>query len=282
VVSQWQMPNSSYVHNVFVRGNYTHISYYTSGYVVLDISDPTNPQLAGQYDTYPQNNGSSYSGAWGCYPFFPSKTVVVSDMQTGLYVLNFLLDPLPVELTSFTANLVSTGIQLNWQTATETNNLGFEIERRIHSTGSGFVTIGFVNGAGTTTEPQQYSFSDNNITSAGVYSYRLKQIDTDGSFSYSEEILVDFAAPDDFTLKQNYPNPFNPSTTIEFVLGEESFVKLEIFNMLGERVSSLVNEVRQPGVNQVIFNAGSLPSGTYIAKLESAQLNKTIKMTLMK
>jgi choice-of-anchor B domain-containing protein len=281
VVSQWQMSNNSYVHNVFVRGNYAHIAYYTSGYVVLDISDPANPQFAGQYDTYPQNNSQNYAGAWGAYPFFPSKAVVVSDMQTGLYVLNFLLDPLPVELASFTANVVPSGIQLNWETATETNNLGFEIERKSSGSESNFFTIGFVNGAGTTTSPQQYSYSDN-IANAGIYTYRLKQVDLDGSFSYSNEIRVEFTTPDEFILKQNYPNPFNPSTTIEFVLGMDSFVNLDIFNMLGEKVTTLVNETMQQGFHSVNFKADNLPSGIYIAKLEAGGFTKNVKMSLMK
>jgi len=85
----WQMTGSSPVHNVFVLGNYAHISYYTSGYVVLDISEPSSPQFAGQYDTYPQNNGANYDGAWGCYPYLPSGNVLVSDMSTGLYILKF-------------------------------------------------------------------------------------------------------------------------------------------------------------------------------------------------
>jgi hypothetical protein len=279
IVPQWQMSNSSYVHNVFIRGNYAHIAYYTSGYVVLDISNPSNPQLAGQYDTYPQNNSSNYAGAWGCYPFFPSKTVVVSDMQTGLYVLNFLLDPLPVELTSFTANITPSGVQLKWETATETNNRGFEIERK--SDGNEFITIGFVKGNGTTTSPKQYSYIDM-ISFPSVFTYRLKQIDFDGTYSYSDEIQVDFVAPDDFTLKQNYPNPFNPSTTIEFNLGKDSFVKLDIFNLLGEKVAALVNEIKEQGIHKVTFDSQSLSSGIYIAKLEAGGLIKSIKMSLMK
>ena len=90
IVSSWQLPTgSSIVHNLFVRGNYAHVSYYTSGYVVIDISDPTNPVLAGQYDTYPANDGGTYNGAWGCYPYLPSGNVLISDIQTGLYVLHF-------------------------------------------------------------------------------------------------------------------------------------------------------------------------------------------------
>jgi choice-of-anchor B domain-containing protein len=97
VVTSWQLPgggSSDPVHNIFVRGNFAHISYYKQGYVVLDISDPENPILAGQYDTYPSNTGT-YNGAWGCYPYLPSGLTLISDIQTGLYVLQFLPDDTP-------------------------------------------------------------------------------------------------------------------------------------------------------------------------------------------
>jgi choice-of-anchor B domain-containing protein len=90
IVPSWQMSGSSPIHNVFVLGNYAHISYYKDGYVVLDISDPTNPQFAGQYDTYPTSGGGTYNGAWGVYPYLPSGNIIISDMSTGLYVCEFI------------------------------------------------------------------------------------------------------------------------------------------------------------------------------------------------
>jgi choice-of-anchor B domain-containing protein len=89
VVSGWQMAGTSPVHNVFVLGDYAHISYYKDGYVVLDISDPTNPQFAGQYDTYPGSGGGTYNGAWGVYPYLPSGNIIISDITTGLYICQF-------------------------------------------------------------------------------------------------------------------------------------------------------------------------------------------------
>jgi choice-of-anchor B domain-containing protein len=89
VVPSWQMPGTSPIHNVFVLGNYAHISYYKEGYVVLDISDPTNPQFAGQYDTYPGSGGGTYNGAWGVDPYLPSGNTIISDMSTGLYICKF-------------------------------------------------------------------------------------------------------------------------------------------------------------------------------------------------
>ena len=269
VVSSWQMPTgNSIVHNCFVRGNYLHISYYTSGYVVLDISDPTNPQLAGQYDTYPSSDGGSYDGAWGCYPYLPSGNTLISDIQTGLYVLHFDGE-VPVELTSFTATVKNNSIVLDWKTSTEKNNQGFEIQRK---NGNDFYSIGFVEGKGTTTEPQQYSYIDKNLEN-GVYEYRLKQIDFDGSFQYSDVVNSEVLSIAGFQIKQNYPNPFNPST---------NFVNLSVFNLLGEKVSELVNEVKDSGEYEVNFNASGLPSGIYIAKISSGEFNKTIKMSMLK
>lgn len=281
VVPSFQTASNTPVHNVFVKGNFAHVSYYKDGYVVLDISDPTNPSIAGYYDTYLSTTGT-YRGVWGCYPYFPSGAVICSDMQTGLYVFDFLGDgTIPVELASFSAQVTLSGVNLKWATASEVNNYGFEIERRLKNE-STWKVVGLVPGSGTTTEAKKYSYSDNSLTQAGIYYYRLKQIDNDGSFSYSDEIEVDFIQPDDFVLNQNYPNPFNPSTIIEFSIGQASFVKLEVYNALGEKVADLLNENKEKGSYQINFDAVNLPSGIYIAKLEAENKVQTIKMSLLK
>ena len=279
VVSSWHMSGGSGndpVHNLFIKGNYAHISYYKHGYVVLDISDPTNPFLAGQYDTYPSNTGT-YNGAWGCYPYLPSGITLISDMQTGLYVLQFN-DPLPVELSSFTAIVNNQNVTLNWTTAAETNNHGFEIQRK---SGDWYSTIAFVEGNGTTTGTQNYSFKDENLP-IGTYSYRLKQVDFDGSTNYSDEINVDITAPSEFILNQNYPNPFNPSTAINFTLPSSELVKIVVYNSLGEQVSELLNETKDAGVYTVEFNAANLPSGIYFARMNAGSFSQLIKMNLIK
>jgi len=278
VVPTWELPGSnSIVHNLFILGNYAHISYYTSGYVVLDISDPTNPQLAGQYDTYPSNNGGTYNGAWGCYPYLPSGNTLISDINTGLYVLHFD-GVVPVELNSFSASVSGNSVQLNWSTTTETNNLGFEVQRK--SEGD-YRTIGFVDGHGTTTEIQNYSYTDLNPERA-LYQYRLKQIDFDGSIEFSEEIEVEFFNPSKFELAQNYPNPFNPSTQIRYSIANSEFVNLSIFNSLGEKVAELVNESKPVGEYTVTFDADNFSSGVYLAKITAGNFNQIIKMSLLK
>jgi hypothetical protein len=245
--------------------------------LVLDISNPLSPQIAGQYDTYPQNNSGNYNGAWGVYPFLPSGNTIISDMSTGLYVLHFD-GMVPVELSSFTAKVTGNNVELNWTTATEKNNQGFEVQRKL---GNEYYTIGFIEGNGTTTEIHNYSFFDKNLQ-PGTYTYRLKQVDFDGNFAYSEEIIVEINNPSNFILNQNYPNPFNPSTSIKFSLPVSSFANLSIYNLVGEKVGELVNEVLQEGEYNYNFVAANLPSGIYIAKLSTENYNQTIKMTLLK
>jgi len=276
-VSQWQSSSNSPIHNVFVRGNYAHVSYYEDGYMVLDITNPENPQIAGQYDTDPTPSTGSYKGAWGCYPYLPSGNVLISDMQTGLYVFHFDGE-VPVEITSFTGAVTGNSVNLNWTTATETNNSGFEVQRK---SGNEFASIGFINGAGTTTEPHNYSFTDNYLND-GVYQYRLKQVDFDGNVTYSDVVEVEVFAATSFKLQQNYPNPFNPSTKIKFTVPEQSLVNLSVYNMLGEKVEEPVNEVKAQGEYDVNFDAANLPSGIYIAKLSSGDNIRTIKMSLTK
>jgi hypothetical protein len=185
-------------------------------------------------------------------------------------VVEFVPGVVPVELSSFTASVSGNSITLNWSTSTETNNQGFEIQRK---TENEFLAVGFANGNGTTTEIQNYSFTDRNLN-AGSYSYRLKQVDFDGSFEYSDIVEV-VVAPADFSLNQNYPNPFNPSTIITFNLAIDSKVTLTVFNTLGEEVTKLVNGNLPAGVQQIDFNASGLNSGVYFYQLQANGIDGT-------
>ncbi len=187
--------------------------------------------------------------------------------------------PTPVELTSFTAISNHGIVELNWETATEINNQGFEIERRTVS--SEFRTVGFVEGAGTVTETRNYSYDDK-TADQGINYYRLKQIDFDGTFAYSDEVEVDVTAPLSFDLAQNYPNPFNPSTSIQFSVPESGNVKLSVYNLVGEEVAVLVNGFNQAGTFEVTFDASNLSTGVYLYKLQSANSVQTKKMMLLK
>lgn len=221
-------------------------------------------------------------------PFTGSGTVVIPGTYTNIFPRCFLIMDyvaVPVELTSFTGSVQGDGVVLQWATATELNNQGFEIERS--SSTQDWAKIGYVPGFGTSTEPKSYSFMDNNV-SVGKYYYRLKQLDFDGSFEYSDaiEVLVDLT-PTNFELFQNYPNPFNPTTTIQFQLPEASDVSIVIYDMLGQVVKELFADNIQAGKYSVEWNgennAGSkMSSGSYIYRMTAGDFVETKEMILLK
>jgi len=186
---------------------------------------------------------------------------------------------LPVELVAFTGTYIDDYILLEWETATEVKNYGFDIERTKDN--SDWLTIGFVEGHGNSNSPKDYSFNDDKVTS-GKYLYRLKQIDNNGTFEYSKIIEIDVDAPLEFELSQNYPNPFNPVTTINYQISELSYVTLKVYDALGTVVATLVNEEKSVGSYEVEFNAITLPSGIYFYKLQSGSFIETKKLVLMK
>ena len=185
----------------------------------------------------------------------------------------------PVELSSFTASANNNSVTLNWKTATETNNKGFEVQRK--TSNSQWSDVSFISGNGTSTESHEYSYVDNNLQS-GKYYYRLKQVDLDGTSEYSQVIEADVTAPAKFALAQNYPNPFNPATRIDFSLPSNGNVKLTVYNILGQQVAVLINGFMQSGSHSVDFNATDLNSGLYFYKLESNGVSLVKKMMLLK
>jgi len=202
------------------------------------------------------------------------------------WVIRGILDNIvPVELLQFTASTDRGKVLLNWITATETNNYGFEIERKmiVNSKEGSWITIGFKDGYGTTTENQTYTFIDD-ISEIRVSSlnYRLKQIDYDGSYRYSNIVFIENPAPVDFALLQNYPNPFNPTTRIQYQVASNSKVTLKVYNILGNVVATLVGEYKPAGVYEMEFNASTLPSGTYFYQLTAGSFSETKKMILLK
>jgi hypothetical protein len=207
------------------------------------------------------------------------------DASLGLVTLSGNI--LPVEMVSFTAEAIGSGIQLHWSTATEVNNYGFEVERRVvEPLSSGEIEIwrnvGFVQGNGTSNVPQSYSFTDVNLSS-GTYAYRLKQIDNDGAYKYSIETQIALSLPKVFALYQNYPNPFNPTTTIEFAVPDQEKVTLAIYNVLGQNIRTIFTRETEAGVNhKITFDASSLPSGIYFYQLDNGQSRIVRKMLVLK
>jgi hypothetical protein len=200
---------------------------------------------------------------------------------SGYSSVTYSEGPLPVELISFSAVVQNEGILLKWNTASEIDNYGFEIERKNLDYKNKWELLDLVPGNGTSNTENKYSFYDGNLNS-GNYSYRLKQIDNDGKFEYSNEVLVVVGIPSSTKLEQNYPNPFNPATTISFKLSKPSFVKLAVYNIIGEEVSLLINEFKEAGIFNVNFDASKLNSGIYLYKLEADGIIKVNKMQLIK
>jgi len=188
---------------------------------------------------------------------------------------------IPVELVSFSASSRGSSVLLNWKTATETNNYGFEIERK--EAGGSFAKIAFVKGNGTTASPVNYSYTDNSVQSKN-YVYRLKQVDYEGSVNYSNEIYVSAATVTGFNLAQNYPNPFNPSTVINYSIASASHVTLKVYNVIGNEIATLVNKKQDKGSYSVEFSmkGDRLASGVYFYKLEAGSFSSTKKMILMR
>ena len=194
----------------------------------------------------------------------------------------------PVELVAFNATVNQQDVHLDWLTATETNNFGFHIERRLQD--GDWEKLAFLAGKGTTTEPSRYEFVDRNLQAA-TYDYRLKQIDTDGAFEYSGIVTATIGLPTTFMLAQNFPNPFNPTTEIQYQLAVsenlgETRTLLKIYNILGKEVRTLVDEEQAPGFYRVSWDGrddfGQRPaSGIYIYRLQSGKFVATRKMALL-
>jgi hypothetical protein len=204
---------------------------------------------------------------------------VLNDTKLAYFVGSFT-DPsaLPVELVSLSACVEGSSVVLNWKTATEINNCGFDIERM----NGDWIKIGFVSGAGNSNSPRSYSYTDNNVK-PGRYSYRLKQTDNDGKYTYSSAVEVNTSVlPGKLVLDQNYPNPFNPSTTISYQLPEKCRVTIKIFDMLGKEVAEIVNEEKEAGSYVFTYNASSLGSGVYVYQIKAGSEIRAKKFTLLK
>lgn len=261
----------------------------TSTLYCAEFQDQNIGWLCGSGGTiaYTKDGGAT----WKKTPAFMGSTTLYDIAISGGYIWitnegggiirNFSNpDAIPVELTAFSAAANGNSVKLNWKTSTETNNKGFSIERK-GSNEVSWISVGFVNGKGTTALVSDYSFTDKPAVQ-DKYSYRLKQVDFDGTSDYSGTVEVNMTAPQSFSLSQNFPNPFNPSTTIKYSVPFASKVSVKIFDMLGKEVASLVNDTKQAGNYEVIFNATSLSSGIYFYKMQAGSFSDTKKLTLIK
>jgi len=186
----------------------------------------------------------------------------------------------PVELVSFNAEQAGTDVVLEWKTASETNNQGWDVESK--SSNGSWEKIGFVTGTGSSTALNRYTYTDTRTKSPGVYYYRLRQMDFDGSFSYSQNVSVTIYTAGTFVLGDNYPNPFNPSTTISFELPERQNVHLAVYDVLGNQIKILVNDKLEAGSHKITADMASLPSGVYIYRIISGAYTASNRMVLLK
>ncbi len=248
-------------------------TYITLQFTILDDQLPADllvDNLTNQVGLFNSHSNSNNSG-------------VIND-QILSEPINIFNEPLPVELVSFSANYSGSKVGLEWATATEIDNYGFQIERKsVEEENAQWRKLGFVAGSGNSNKNINYQFSDENLNS-DHYFYRLKQIDNDGSYTYSDEVEVKFdLIVEDFTLTQNYPNPFNPSTQIKFGFKESTQASLRVYNTIGELVSELFNAKTESGnIYTVTFNADKLPSGMYLYELRGNNSVEVRKMLLLK
>jgi hypothetical protein len=249
-----------------------HQSFLDYGYgAILLIED--------DYDFHPYYHTANDLIQYFNLPYY----LKMSKVSFGsLATLAQTTDIVPVELLAFNASVNGSQVQLLWSTASELNNLGFEIERSVNDQDN-FTTVGFVDGKGNSTEINYYSYTDNpQLSGVKQIYYRLKQVDFDGSFSYSSVENVSYDVPAEFVLSQNFPNPFNPSTRINYFVPSESFVSIKVYDFLGREVAELVNETKSTGSYELLFDASALPSGTYFYTLIAGNYSATKKMILVK
>jgi hypothetical protein len=201
-----------------------------------------------------------YWGVWGAWKFV-------------------FITPVPVELIRFTAFADGNIVILKWHTATEVKNYGFDIERSIDN--NKWQKLGFIEGHGNSNSPRSYSFTDKKPIDGCKFQYRLRQIDTDGKYKYSDIVEVEII-PGEFELYQNYPNPFNSSTVIRYSLPHPSNVEILVLNTIGEVIKRKVIANQEAGNYELVFTGNNLASGTYFFRLQAGNYVETKKMLLLR
>ncbi len=287
--AQYSASPSDIIHNVHGRGNYAYASYYTAGMRVVDVHNPAAPVEAGFYDTYPGSSGG-YAGCWGVYPYFFSGKWIGSDMQTGLYVCRFsglaprLRSPLLVPATQDT---FKQGVSKTFRWRSSANQAEDPHYYEVHMWGAGLDTMIRTRDTSMLLSPfpsmqngQPYKWhvwiKDEFTEVSSRDTFQLIYKSTSTAVGGSEE------KPAVFHLAQNYPNPFNPTTTIEYTLPRTAHVSLEIYNVLGERVAVIVDEVQIAGSKAARVDASRLTSGVYMYRLTAGNILQTKKMLLLR
>ena len=271
--------------------------------VTLAWSPSTNPDIA-SYGIYRSTNSDSNfvllnainhpdtmyidnTVQWDTQYYYAATSIDQYSNESGFSnsIDTLLHAATPVELSYFACSFIESKVMLNWTTSSEVNNFGFEIQKSINAS-SGFNKIGFVNGNGTTNDSQDYEYVDEDVTT-GIYYYRIKQIDYDGDYKFSNVFEVSVNIPNKFYLAQNYPNPFNSSTSISYTIPTAGNVQVIIYNMNGKEVYKAVDKFHEAGSYSFFWNGLSntgknLASGVYYYKIWTNDFSSFKKMTLLK
>lgn len=222
----------------------------------------------------------SVDGQWGAVsaPFYGGCCGGLPPPYPG-YVRVFGPENIPVELTSFTAQANGNSVHLAWQTASETNNAGFEVQMLRSDT---WTPLGFVEGNGTTAEAQSYAFDANDLN-VGTHIFRLKQVDFDGAFEYSAEVEAIVEVVGTHQLSAAYPNPFNPQSRFRLAVAQDQHVTATLYNALGRRVSVLFNgQIKAQTARVFTIGGEALPSGTYFVRVSGETFVDALQVTLAK
>ena len=276
-IAAWSSSPTESIHNSFVKGDFLYIAYYKEGLRVLDIKDPHTPIEVGFYDTYPQNQidpDIPYRGAWGAYPYFPSGKIAVSDMNTGLYVFTFN-KKYGGRVTGNVRDAITNAPINNVQVTVEETGRTFSTDatgRYTYGTAEGLHTIRF--------------YKEGYAEKIDAFTTRAGMLDTLNIFLQHGVVNVNNSdenvSPKGFYLSQNYPNPFNPLTSISFSVEEKSFVNLSVYNLLGEKVATIVDQNLEKGKHTANFNAQQLSSGIYFYRLTAGSYTAVKRMTVLK
>ncbi len=286
IFGPYSLPADTTIYNFYLEGNASGVNVSMSAFMINSNGDFVWP---GDFVTMSNSTPDKLHAVVTVSSDLIAKSAW-EDTRTGdagIYAQN--INPngalgniiTPVELNSFSANSNASNVNLKWETATETNNKGFEIERSLNKSNN-WQNVVFVPGAGTSTEQHSYSYSDQ-VSQSGTYTYKLVQIDFNGSRKELGQVDVNVnAVPNDYALNQNYPNPFNPTTVISYQLPKESHVTLKVYDIIGNEVQTLVKGDQPAGTYKVNFNGSDLSSGVYFYRLQANNFVSVKKFTLMK
>ncbi len=274
-IATWTSDPAKSIHNAFVKGSYIYIAYYTDGFRVLDISNPYTPIEVAFYKTYSNPNPTTlWAGAWGAYPYYASGKVVVSDMNTGLYVFD-VNEKKGGRITGIVRDAATQQVLSGVEVLVE------EMGRKYTTDATGKFLYGSAEGKHT------IKFSKSGyITKIETVYTKPALLDTfnvtltsgTGTFVIENQNSI----PQKFELLQNFPNPFNPNTKISLSLAEGNFTTLRVYNSLGQQVATLIDQNLSSGTYSVTFDARQFPSGVYFYTLRSGNFSSTKKMVLTK